>query len=182
VKHAYGIESIDLPSTAAAKSAHDERLRALLGDRTPRPLARVEGGGFVVETNGGHLRRLRWSSFHFPRYNGLSAELADAFNSGAGTDLDRDNIGVIIAELSLLEHPNDYNAFDVVAANMPAGMPTASIHAGIDAMLAKILEIDPDHQAERWTFDVPLREAVRTAAAWAVQESEPVQEVRGPLD
>jgi hypothetical protein len=168
---AYEIETVDLASTIEAKHAHDERLRALIGDAWPRPLVRLDGGNFVVETNRGHLRRLRWKSFNPARSTGMAGELADAFNAGAGTELVRDDITGVLAELLLLERPSDPAVRGVFERHMPEGTSAETMQAGIDAMLARILEFDPDLRAERWTFDIPLREAVRTAAAWAAQEN-----------
>jgi carboxyl-terminal processing protease len=167
----HAIEPVDIAPTREARAAHDERLRDRLEGRIPDPIARLEGGGIVVETAHGHLRRLRWTSFPFHRYTALAAELAAAFNAGAGTEMGSDKIGLIISELQLIEHLGDEAARAVFARHAPEITTPEAIHAGIDTVLARIVELDPNLRAERRVLDVPLREAVRAAAAWSVSET-----------
>jgi hypothetical protein len=82
-----------------------------------------------------------------------------------------DKIGLIISELQLIEHLGDEAARAVFARHAPEITTPEAIHAGIDTVLARIVELDPNLRAERRVLDVPLREAVRAAAAWSVSET-----------
>jgi carboxyl-terminal processing protease len=163
----HAAEPVDIAETAEAIRRHDDRLRVLLAGAEPAPIARIAGGGLIVGTDAGRLRRLRWTTFPYHRYTGFAGDLADAFNAGAGTHLERDEFALILSELRLEEHPNDTVVRETFARHLPEGTPQESIQSGVEAMVQRAVELDPNQRADRAVFDIPLREAARIAAEWA---------------
>jgi hypothetical protein len=82
--------------------------------------------------------------------------------------------GVVLESIALLDQKNDAAVTACFAEHLKfANTDRAALVKGIDAVILRIVELDGDLCAPRPRLDIPLREALRTAAVWADFSSAP---------
>jgi len=161
---AFPTEPFEIKAVQSARETHEARLRAVDGGP---PLRQLRDGAFLVETDRGHLRKLRLDAIDFQNYSGDTEGLATAFSGASGHPVNVEAIGRLLQELSLLEHRNDA-AVLAAAGKLTGEKPVEDAsRRGTEALLSRLTEIDHELILERPALDVPLRESLRLAAAWA---------------
>ena len=162
-------EPYEIKAVQLARETHEAKLRAASTG------SRLRQGSFLVETDRGHLRKLRLDAVDFFNYSGDTQELATAFTSGSGSATSPAAVDVFVRNISLLEHKTDA-AILAAARSLPNGTVDAgAVLRGTEALLVRLTELDEEMLRERPALDVPLRESLRLAAEWADwNESHPV--------
>lgn len=171
-ENAYPTESFEIESVRKAQDIHDAKLRSSTIDGQPA-LHRLNQGSFVVETSNGHLRKLRLDSVDFQNYSGDTAALASAFSQASHVAVSPADVGVFLQEISLLEHKTDPAILTAAAKLSGRGADDDNTRRGTEALLARLAELDGELLRERRGLDVPLRESLRLAAAWAAENDSP---------
>ncbi|HEY4249288.1 MAG TPA: S41 family peptidase [Lacunisphaera sp.] len=164
--NSYPTEPYEIEAATKAREIHEAKLRLASLDGRPL-LHRLAQGSFVVETQSGHLRKLRLDAVNFSNYSGDTAALASAFSAGSHLAVTPSAVGDFLREIALLEHKNDA-AILAAAAKMSGGAASAdATRNGTESLLAALAALDGEVLRERRGLDVPLRESLRLTAAWA---------------
>jgi carboxyl-terminal processing protease len=170
---AFPNEPVEIAAVRSVLAASESRMRQPLPDGTPRS-GHLHGGTYCGELPGGRPSEIRLDAIDFRRFSGDVGPLAKAFSAGCGRPTDDATIAGILVELSLIEKRTDDAVFARFARNL-GGPPVdrAALGRGIDAFLRGLTGIDSDLLRERPALDVPLRESLRLAAAWAARAPSP---------
>ena len=166
LEDSYPTEPFEIESVEKAQKIHEAKLRSTVVDGQPL-LHRLHQGSFVVETREGHLRKLRLDAVDFGNYSGDTIALAAAFSAGSQTAVTPAATGRFLNEISLLEHKTDSGILSAAAKLSGKSATDESTRRGTESLLAKLTELDGGMLRERPGLDVPLRESLRLAAAWA---------------
>lgn len=158
------LEAVELAMIAAGRAASDAALRA-------HP-ATSSFAVAMVETDKRRARKLRASQVDFSRFSGDTAALAEAFARGAGRAVDPGAIGGALREFILQTERSPLTWRRCFSGRLTEPDWSAEqIDRGLAALLAALPEIDPELKREHVALDIPLREALRLAAAWSEDAS-----------
>ncbi len=162
-------EPVETEAVRSVLAASENRMRQPLPDGTPRS-GHLHGGVYCGELPGGRPCEIHLDAIDFRRFSGDAGALARAFSAGYGRPTDDATIAGILVELGLIEKRTDDAVFACFARNL-GGPPAdrAALVKGVDAFLRGLTEIDGELLRERPALDVPLRESLRLAAAWAAR-------------
>ncbi len=159
VNDAFPSETVDLPAIANAAAASDAALRAQ---------AATSFASVVVETETRRARKLRASQIDFTRFSGDSAALATAFARGAGRAPDPALVSEALRDFTLQTERSPLAWRACFRTRLVTSeWSEEQLDRGLAALLAALPDIDPELKRERTALDIPLREALRLAAAWA---------------
>jgi carboxyl-terminal processing protease len=169
---AYHTEPFEIDTVRATLSAQDNRLRsASINGGSLRH--RLHQGSFVVETESGRLRKVRLETISFQRHLFDSNALATALTDTAGRPFAPTTIEEFLRQADLLEHPTEQSLLKIATTLAAPGSPRELL----EQLLAHLAQLDDGMQRERAALDVPLREGLRLAAAWAGRlNSNPIPE------
>ena len=166
---AFATDPLEIALLQPELAAHQAKLRAATGEDGKTLLHHLQHGMFTVETDRGHLRRLRLEAIDFREFSGNAAELAAAFSAGAGVAATPEEIRLVLQDLALLEHKTDDAVLDCFAKRIAGGkLEKTAVTLGAEALFDRVAMIDEEMLRERPGLDVPLRECLRLAADWTV--------------
>jgi len=153
-------EAINLAAITANAKASSAALRAI--DRSTLPAA------VIVETESRQLRKLRASQVDFNRFSGDTAALATAFSRATGQPIPHTVIAEALRDYSLRTERTPAAWLDCFSTRLDrADWSDEEIRRGLAALLHALPEIEPEISRERIALDIPLRQALRIAGAWA---------------
>lgn len=153
-------EACDLAAIATAAQASSEALRAF----DPAALE----AAVIIETDARQRRKLRASQVDFTRFTGDSEALATAFSRGAGQTLSPTVLAEALRDFTLCEERTPAAWRECFRMHLSAAEWTDDrLARGLSALLAAVPEIEPEMKRERTALDIPLRQALRIASAWA---------------
>ncbi len=165
---AYPTTPCEIGAVQETLAAQDARLRKPGSDgQTLRH--RLHQGSLVVETEGGRLRQVRLESLDFRKYILEAEVLATRFSRTAGHPATAAVIGDFLRRADLLEHPTEQALVQAAGPLAGADATPEHTHRMLELLLGEIVELDGSLRRERAALDVPLRESLRLAAAWADQ-------------
>lgn len=161
-------QAFDLAMLAPDQAAHEAKLRALKTADGTSPAHHLVGDAFFIENEAGRLEDVSLEQFDFRRYYGDAETLAAAFGAGAGRSVAPGDVRAALIELQLLEVRTGDAALAVLNQRVANGALAAEqLRAGTERLLDRAVELDGGFRAERPRLDVPLRECLRLALAWA---------------
>lgn len=160
---AFETQPLEIASAQAANDAHEAKLR-LPGQPG---LYRLRRSGFLVTTDRGHWREIHLAEIPAPAFLGDVDALAAAFAEGSGQPLTSAQAGRILQALDLLEHKTEAALLAAVHGITGNTLPEAAVRGGTEALLRRVTELDSEICRERAGLDIPLRQSLRLAAAWA---------------
>jgi len=172
-KAAFATQPLEVPGVKAALEAHQGKLRALQPVGGRPPLHRLYQGTFLLETDQGRLRDLRIQDIDILSLLGDSDTLAEAFSKGSGQPVTPAQLRAMLEQLALLEKKTGEAMRPVTAQFVPHDPDSSAARRGIEAMLLRITELEPQLREERPGLDIPLRESLRLAARWAAGPRDP---------
>lgn len=165
-KESYPVRAYEIDAVQSARETHEAKLRSGNADGQP-VIGRLRQGSFVIETERGHLRKLRMDEIDFQNYSGDAVVLAAAFSAATGTTASAAAITTFLEELSLLEHKTDIPVLAAARKISAATLTEESTRHGTEALLTRLTELDGEMKRERPGLDVPLRESLRLVSEWA---------------
>ncbi|MBL9215488.1 MAG: hypothetical protein JNG83_08440 [Opitutaceae bacterium] len=158
----YADEPVELVAVRAAREAREQRLRG-----SARPLLhRLHRGAFIVESDRGHLRPLPLTSLRFRDHDADAPTLAAAFTEAGGPPLAEEAAAKLLVRCSLLERVTEAGLL-AEARSAAGAAPEEQLRRGLEGLLRRMTELNPELRRERRALDIPLREGLRLAAAWA---------------
>ena len=158
---------IDIATVKAASDAHEAMLRGLAPPSPEPPRSVLARGLLAMETAPGKLHDLRIQNIDFRSFLGEADGLAAAFAQGSGRPTTAVEIRSLLQGLSLLEHKTDGATLAVAAKLTGLEAKTPALGRGVEAMLGRMTELEPQLLQELPSFDIPMRECLRLAASWA---------------
>jgi carboxyl-terminal processing protease len=127
----------------------------------------LRGGRFLLESPTGALIEVPLDHIEFNRYGSDAAELAEAFGRASDFILPVKEFTAAMSEVSLA---NDLTAFTIVDAfrrKIGGDADAGKVRSGVEAVLHRMVELDPWLAGIRRTPDLGAREGMRIAADWA---------------
>lgn len=134
----------------------------------------------MVETDGGNLRKLRLDMIDFQTFSGDTEALALAFSNGAGHPASAADMAIFLREISLLEHKTDMTVLATARRISSGTLDEDAVRRGTESLLHRLTELNGDMLRERPGLDIPLRESLRIAAAWAERPTNSKLEIPPP--
>jgi carboxyl-terminal processing protease len=166
VQAAYPTVPFEIKEVQDSQAAQNDRL-ALAGSDGRSCLNRLHQGAFVIKTETGRLRKLRLEAIEYPKYlldaGVIAARLADA----TGRPAEPETVAAFLRAAGLLEHPTEAALLEAMARQAGASPADVATRQALESLLAEIVTLDDGIRRERAPLDVPLRESLRLAAAWA---------------
>jgi len=171
---AFPVRSVEIAAVQTAIDAHRAHLGALTGGNGSSSLNHLDRGAFITRTTENLLRQIWLDQINFNRSSGDADVLANVFAQASGVPATAAEFGVVLESIALLDQKNDAAVTACFAEHLKfANTDRAALVKGIDAVILRIVELDGDLCAPRPRLDIPLREALRTAAVWADFSSAP---------
>lgn len=171
---AYTTLPFEINAVRSAREIHEARLGLTVTGENPA-LHRLRQGAFLIETGNGRFRKLRLDAINFDEFSGDAETLAEAFATGANATVSADAAGQFLSDLSLLEHKTDPAVRLAARQRFDTALSDDALRNGVDALLQRLTELNPDGLSDRPGLDVSLRESLRLAAEWAdLKEATPV--------
>lgn len=170
-KDSYRTERLRIAAVQAARDSHEKSVRAHLPAGVKPADGWLQGGYFRMEDADGKLRELSLASVDFRRYHADAAELAKAFASASGAPATREAMETALQQLNLLEERTDEAVLACLAkvGDGTAKLDPAATRRGGEAVLRRLIEIDPGLVDPQKRLDVVKREGLRIAADWAAR-------------
>jgi hypothetical protein len=131
----------------------------------------LHGNIFYLEDASGGINEARLERMDFRGYADDTRELAEAFTRSSGLGISAGAMASVLRELTLIERMSDAAVLacfaNAVSAEAKGKSDDPHLKRGVEAVLKRIVEIDPVLLRMRPIIDVGLRESLRVAADWA---------------
>ena len=167
----YVTEPVELAAVRAASADHEEMLRASLGLKAHPP--RLLRGTLLFEPVPGQLRDLQLQDINFLPFLGDAADLAQAFARASGLEVTAAQMTTLLQQLTQLERKTDKALLATTAKAINAAAGSSAVRSGLEAMLLRLTQLEPELAQDLPSFDIPQRECLRLAASWADRAAGP---------
>ncbi len=169
---AWSIETVEVDVVDSARAAHAAAVRTRLASASPVDLLRSRHA--LCLADDGAAREIPLGHIDFASFVADAPLLAPAFAAGSGREVDVSRLALVLRGIAGLERRDYGEILRVLGEHLPdhEGWSEHEREAGFAGMLAALPGLDVRLQARPRPVDVPLREAVRLAAAWASRRTD----------
>ncbi|MFA5258064.1 MAG: carboxy terminal-processing peptidase [Opitutales bacterium] len=162
----YKRTSVLLALTEQKNAAHQEQLRD-----TPLPNGRVRANSYYQKVYyhqdaKGEIHPVSVESFNYESAMRRSAEVAAEMSKALGITITEGSARDLLRAFRNSDSGTDFNVERIFRQFMP-DLSDAQMDALLPAFYGELVALDPDVLNDDARFDIPMREAARTAADWA---------------
>lgn len=158
--------TVDTGPVAEARQAHQDALRRRCDFEHRGQPTYFDGTTFYFESARGDIRDLQVDRIDFDAYRADAAALSDSWSHASGIPIGADEMTARLRDLDRWSDRHDRAVADVFRRHLPANVADDAIAAGIEAVFARMVALDPLPSAEHPPLDVVEREGLRLAADW----------------
>lgn len=162
----FASESNETARVSEALNQHMTFTRAHVPEGEDRRRGWVQGGRFVMESAQGVVTELPLDRVEFNRYGPDAAELAEAFTLASGLPITMSDFKSVMSEVSLADELTGFVIVEAFRHKISAEADAGKVRIGVEAVLQRIVQLDPWLAGPRRMGDLGAREGLRIAADW----------------
>lgn len=177
---AWDLVQQDVPDVQKIGAAHEEAVTTRAAQLSPVELLQQRHA--LRSEHGGKTREIPLGRIEFLPFVADAAQLASVFTSGSNRPVTAEALGAALREIGCLERRTHHEVFAALRRHVAVGedWTEGELAAGFAALLGVLPTLDAQLSARPRLTDVPLREAMRLAAAWAQHRTTPPANARTP--